>query len=76
MQKLIIEYFKEPILRNVRRKVTKEHNNSILTLFEPHEIMETIFSMHPDKSPGLDGINLGFYQHHWDIIEGPFGGAQ
>lgn len=24
--------------------------------------------MHPDKSPGLDGLNPGFYQAYWDII--------
>ena len=23
--------------------------------------------MHPDKAPGLDGLNLGFFQNYWDI---------
>ena len=23
--------------------------------------------MHPDKAPGLDGLNPGFFQNHWDI---------
>lgn len=24
--------------------------------------------MHPGKSPGPDGMSLGFYQKHWNII--------
>lgn len=29
--------------------------------------MSALSSMHPDKSPGPDGLNPGFYQHFWDI---------
>lgn len=38
--------------------------------FEEKEVKEALFSMHPDKSPGLDGINPGFFQKHWDITGG------
>ncbi|KAJ8755558.1 hypothetical protein K2173_022137 [Erythroxylum novogranatense] len=24
--------------------------------------------MHPDKSPGLDGFNPGFFHHYWDVV--------
>jgi hypothetical protein len=26
-----------------------------------------MFSMHPDKCPGLDGYNPGFYQQFWNL---------
>ncbi|XP_065851311.1 receptor kinase-like protein Xa21 [Euphorbia lathyris] len=29
---------------------------------------EACFSMHPDKSPGPDGLNPAFYQQYWDIV--------
>lgn len=28
-----------------------------------------MFSMHPDKSPGYDGLNPGFYQAYWSIVK-------
>lgn len=28
-----------------------------------------LFSMHPDKALGLDGLNPAFYQHHWGSIK-------
>lgn len=27
-----------------------------------------IFSKHPEKSPGEDGLNLAFYQTYWSIV--------
>ena len=24
--------------------------------------------MHPDKAPGPDGMNPGFFQHYWDVV--------
>lgn len=29
-----------------------------------------MFSMHPDKSPGHDGLNPGFFQAYWKIVGG------
>ena len=74
MKNLILDYFQSiytctccdavPILRNVNQKVTDEQNPSLLSRFEPREINEAIFTMHPDKSLGLDGMNPSFYQGH------------
>ncbi|XP_019160043.1 PREDICTED: uncharacterized protein LOC109156647 [Ipomoea nil] len=31
-------------------------------------VREAVFSMHPDKSPGPDGLSPAFFQLHWDIL--------
>ena len=77
MKDLIVDYFQnifassrydaDPILRNVRPRVSDEHNVSLLAHFEPREIKEAIFSTHQDKSLGPNGKNQSFYQHYWDI---------
>ena len=36
--------------------------------FEKEEIKATIFSIHPNKSLGPDGMNLTFYQKFWDLV--------
>ena len=50
------------------RKVTDDYNQMLMHKFEEKEIKEAVFSMHSDKSPGLDGMNPGFYQVYWDIV--------
>ena len=42
----------------------------LMNKFEAREIREAMFSMHPEKSPGLNGMNPGFYQAYWDIVGG------
>ena len=36
--------------------------------FTADEVNSAIFSMHPDKSPGRDGMNPAFDQRFWEII--------
>ncbi|XP_019189731.1 PREDICTED: uncharacterized protein LOC109184143 [Ipomoea nil] len=52
-------------------------NNEILRLREqqgnwipqgPSLDSLAVFGMHPDKSPGFDGFNPGFFQSYWDIL--------
>ena len=33
--------------------------------FQVSEFKEAMFSMHPEKCPGPDGFNPGFFQHFW-----------
>lgn len=35
---------------------------------EKQEVKQALFSMHPDKSPGPDGISPGFFQKFWNIV--------
>ena len=51
------------IFNCVRSKVIEAYNQDLTRPFEASKIEEAIFAMHPDKLPGLDGMNLGFYQH-------------
>ena len=36
--------------------------------FTEMEIKDVVFSMHPNKALGLDGMNLAFFQHYWHIL--------
>ncbi|XP_060964189.1 uncharacterized protein LOC133033466 [Cannabis sativa] len=48
--------------------VSEDQNRDMLLPVEEHEVRKALFQMHPDKSPGPDGFNPGFYQKHWDIV--------
>lgn len=32
------------------------------------EVKNALFSMHPEKSPGIDGLNPGFFQAFWNVF--------
>ncbi|XP_043814104.1 uncharacterized protein LOC122724008 [Manihot esculenta] len=58
----------EPVLRYVQKRVTVRQNEKLMTDFSAEEVREAIFSMHPDKAPGPDGLNPGFFQAYWEIV--------
>ncbi|XP_031127477.1 uncharacterized protein LOC116029567 [Ipomoea triloba] len=49
-------------------RVTHDQNESLLRPFDADEVKTALFSMFPDKAPGPDGMNPGFYQHYWDVV--------
>ena len=49
-------------------RVSNEQNTELLFPFTEDEIQEALFTMHPDKSPGPDGMNPTFFQQFWRII--------
>ncbi|CAN0925181.1 Transposon TX1 uncharacterized 149 kDa protein [Linum grandiflorum] len=57
-----------PIMRAVNRKVLDEDNRKLLAPFSNEEIRRALFDMHPDKAPGPDGFNPGFYQKMWGEV--------
>ncbi|KAH9684395.1 reverse transcriptase domain-containing protein [Citrus sinensis] len=75
---LIVDYFKglftagevqtAEVLQCVATKVTSEHNSMLLAPFSAIEVKDAVFGMHPDKSPGPDGMNPAFYQKFWHIV--------
>lgn len=58
------------VIREVKRRVTAEHNDFLLGPFVVKEVKEALFSMHSDKALGVDGYILGFFQKFWGIVGG------
>jgi hypothetical protein len=56
-----------PVIEAIRHTVNVEDNHRRTSPFLKEEFREAVFSMHPDKCPGPDGYNPGFYQHFWSI---------
>lgn len=49
-------------------QVTEEENVELQAPVTLQEVKDAVFSMHPDKSPGPDGFNPGFFQSFWSIV--------
>ena len=58
------------ILQGIPRLVSEEMNHSLTRPVSMEEIKEAIFSMHPMKSPGPDGLTSRFYQKNWELVKG------
>lgn len=48
------------VLDCVETKVTDDQNSVLLAPFTENDVKGAIFYMHPDKSPGPDGMNPAF----------------
>ncbi|KAM6558835.1 uncharacterized protein LOC133033269 [Cannabis sativa] len=56
------------VLDGVRPSVSREQNDELLLPISEEEVRSALFQMHPDKSPGPDGMTPAFYQKHWSIV--------
>ncbi|XP_019199913.1 PREDICTED: uncharacterized protein LOC109193526 [Ipomoea nil] len=54
----------------IEPRVSQAQNDSLLRPFNLEEVKDALFAMYPDKAPGPDGMNPGFYQHFWDVVRG------
>lgn len=78
MGAVMVEYFSTlftseagyagPVLDCIDSRITADQNEILLRPIIPEEVKGALFSMHPDKSPGPDGLSPAFYQLHWDIL--------
>lgn len=57
-----------PFLCYMPTVVSEEDNNDLMAPFVAEGIKKTVFSTGRDKSPGIDGLNSGFFQRFWSII--------
>ena len=53
----------------VDQVVTEDDNENLVEDISIDELHAIIKSMEPNKSPGIDGIPVEFYQTFWDIIK-------
>jgi hypothetical protein len=56
-----------PVIETIRHTIANDDNLLLTRPFTKEEFREAVFSMHPDKCPGPDGYNPGFYQHFWSL---------
>ena len=54
----------EEVLDSVDRVVTLDMNHTLLQQFTPEEVKIALFSMHPSKSPGPEGMSPFFFQKY------------
>lgn len=48
--------------------ISLEMNESLCKDISPAEIKKAVFSIHPEKTPGPDGMTALFYQKYWKTI--------
>ena len=58
----------EMILEAVDKVVTHDMAHSLTQPHSEEEVKVALFSMHPSKSQGLDGISPFFFQKYWHIV--------
>lgn len=52
-----------PVVNVVTTVITYNDNTSPTAPFQIHEFKKVVFPMHLDECHGLDGFNLGIFQH-------------
>jgi len=55
------------VLAAIDNVVSVEDNDFLTAPFQVQEFKKAMYSMHPDKSPGPDGFNPGFFQKFWSV---------
>lgn len=57
------------VLEHIPSFISNEENSTLTQPISEAEIFATIWSLGPDKVPGLDGFTISFYRHFWDLIK-------
>ncbi|XP_074378628.1 uncharacterized protein LOC141720172 [Apium graveolens] len=50
------------------KQVDEEQKQALMLPINDEEVRTAVFAMHPDKAPGLDGLNPSFFQAYWTIV--------
>lgn len=54
----------EEVLEGIPSTVSNVQNQELLKPISEEEVKKALFQMHPDKSPGPDGMSPAFYQKY------------
>ena len=79
LDRLNIDYFSDvcqashvdclPVSSLIQSQVSVSQNADLLQPISEEEVRCAVFQMHPDKSPGPDGMTPGFFQKSWSTIQ-------
>jgi len=53
------------LLQHLPTEIGKEINDSLLMEIKKEEIKKAIWTLQPNKAPGLDGFPICFYRTYW-----------
>lgn len=56
------------VLQSIPTSIDENMNLGLISEVTNEEIKEAIFSMHPNKSPGIGGMTPLFFQQFWPLI--------
>nr|XP_027089582.1 uncharacterized protein LOC113710661 [Coffea arabica] len=59
----------EEVLEGVPVSITSRLNQTLIQPVEEAEVRVAVFSMHPNKAPGPDGMTPLFFQRYWNDIK-------
>lgn len=75
---MMIDYFKklfeasntdrEMVINCMLDKISSDQNSILKAEVEESKVKKALFHMHPEKSPGPDGMSPRFYQNFWNIV--------
>lgn len=78
LDSLVLNYFNnifqptsgnvDSVIECIEPKINTTDNVMLNRRISLQEVKEALFDMKPDKSPGPDGLNLGFFIHFWDVL--------
>ncbi|CAA7021924.1 unnamed protein product [Microthlaspi erraticum] len=58
----------ETVFQSITPRISEETNRRLIQIPTPEEVNTAIFSIHPDKAPGPDGLSASFFHSNWNTI--------
>lgn len=49
-------------------EISEKQKHDLIQPIIKEEVKDAVYDMHPEKSPGMDMLNLSFFQSYWDIV--------